>query len=171
MNDSSLGWLNDRQRDGGIDRIRLPADLSGSLWLCGKHAIAPRFATDAWDVVVCLVERHELADRYPEYLAWLEAAGQRAIVRPIPDLHAPASDVMIDLVDRIVARLVAGDRVLVHCAAGKGRAGTAAACLLVRLGAPVADALARVAADRPGAGPEAGAQRELVDLVARASRR
>lgn len=167
-----LGWLTDRQRDGGVDRVRLPAGVAGTLWLCGKHAVASRFDTGAWDTIVCLVERHELAGRYPEYLAWLDAAGAtppagpRAVWHPIPDLHAPPVAEMADLVTRIVAAVENGDRVLVHCAAGKGRAGTAAACVLITFGLPVADALARVAAGRPGAGPEVGVQRELVDDLA-----
>ena len=51
---------------------------------------------------------------------------------------------------------------LVHCAAGFGRSGTVAVCTLVALGVGRREALERVATDRPGAGPEVGAQRELV---------
>lgn len=48
--------------------------------------------------------------------------------------------------------LLAGGRVLVHCAAGRGRSGTIAARLLVELGeADAAGAIARVRAARPGA--------------------
>lgn len=162
----SLDWLNDRQRDGGVDRIRLPAEQPGALWLCGKHAISTRFDGEAWDSTVCLVERHELDGRYPDYLAWLDAAGSAAIWHPIPDLHAPSLDSMRSLVDAVVERLRTGDRVVMHCAAGKGRAGTTAVCVLIALGLAADEALARVAADRPGAGPEVGAQRDLVHAFA-----
>lgn len=158
----SLDWLTDRQRDGGIDRLRLPTDVPGTLWLCGKHAISTRFGSGAWDTVVCLVERHELDDRYPDYLAWLDAAGDSAIWHEIHDLHAPPAVEMTSLVERIVERLRAGERLVMHCAAGKGRTGTTAACVLIEFGASIDDALQRVAADRPGAGPEVGAQRDLV---------
>lgn len=168
-----VGWLTERQRDGGIDRVSVPADVPGELRLCGKHAIgAGRFADPAmpWSTVVCLCERHELDDRFPAYVAWLERqmlAGERAVWFPIHDLHAPPLDVALPFVDRLADALRAGDDLLVHCGAGIGRAGTVAACVLIRLGWAADDALAIVAASRPGAGPEVGAQRELVDEVSR----
>ena len=57
---------------------------------------------------------------------------------------------------------------LVHCGAGIGRAGTLAVCLLMEHGVAADDALALVARHRPMAGPEVGAQRELVDELAAA---
>jgi protein-tyrosine phosphatase len=63
-------------------------------------------------------------------------------------------------------RCESGGTVLVHCAAGIGRAGTLATCLLITMGMTTDDALARVAGHRPMAGPEVGAQRLLVDAVA-----
>jgi protein-tyrosine phosphatase len=85
---------------------------------------------------------------------------------PIHDLHVPPLPVMVDLVDRIVDRLMDGQRVLVQCAAGKGRAGTTAVCALVALGVETDEALRTVATGRPGAGPEVGVQRELVSEFA-----
>jgi protein-tyrosine phosphatase len=55
--------------------------------------------------------------------------------------------------------------VVAHCAAGLGRAGTLATALLMQAGRARPAALAHVAACRPMAGPEAGAQSELlIDL-------
>lgn len=51
---------------------------------------------------------------------------------------------------------------VLHCGAGIGRAGTIAAALLMRGGLSHDEALARVASSRPMAGPEAGAQRDLL---------
>ena len=69
------GWLDERQRNGGIDEVPLPGGAAGRLWLCGKHLIGPdpeavveRVGADA---VVCLNPRHELAGRYDDYLGWL----------------------------------------------------------------------------------------------------
>jgi protein-tyrosine phosphatase len=163
-----LGWLTRRQRDGGVDRVALPGSVAGELWLCGKHAIAPdpeallaEVGGDA--IVVCLVERGELARRYPDYVAWLDAEnGRRARWHPIADFHAPPVDEMGGIVADVVGSLMEGRRVVVHCGAGIGRTGTTAVCVLVALGAGLDDALAAVSASRPGAGPEIGAQRALV---------
>ena len=114
---------------------------------------------------MCLNERHEIDDRYPGYVDWL-VGDERARWVPIHDLHAPATDVAVELVERIDADLAAGRGVVVHCGAGIGRAGTIATAVLMHQGVPLGDALATVAAHRPMAGPEAGAQRELLDALA-----
>ena len=166
------GWLTDRQRDGGIDRVPLPSGVPGELRLCGKHAIgAGRFDEPGmpWTTIVCLCRRHELADRYPAYVDWLDTHPDRSIWWPIHDLGAESVDVTLPFVDGLADRLRSGERLLVHCAAGLGRAGTTAVCILVRLGVPVDEAAGIVAAARPMAGPEAGSQRELVRAVARAT--
>ncbi len=68
--------------------------------------------------------------------------------------------------DSLVARLRSGERLIVHCAAGIGRAGTTAVAILVLSGWPLPDALAHVRAHRPMAGPEAGSQLELLRRLA-----
>ena len=163
---------SERSRNGGIDRVPVP-DAPGELWLCGKHLIGPDVEAavarvDA-DVVLCLNERHELEARYPDYIAWLRT-DPRAWWVPVPDLHAPPLDAAGALVDGLVAHLDAGRTVLTHCGAGIGRAGTVAAAVLIARGATVADAVALVSASRPGAGPEAGAQQELLRAIAGAQR-
>lgn len=171
------GWLTERQRDGGIDRVPLPADVPGSLRLCGKRAIAAgRFADpDApWTTVVCLCRRPELASRYPEYVAWLDGTSdgghdRSSIWWPVHDLGAEPVERTLPFVDSLVDRLRDGDDLLVHCAAGLGRAGTTAVCVLVRLGVPLDDAMQTVRTARAMAGPEAGSQLALVRAVAAAS--
>lgn len=163
-------WLGARGRDGGIDTLPLPVAVGG-LSLCGKHAIGPdhRAAMERCGAttVVCLVEAFELVDRYPDYLDWLHANRNGAAVWfPIHDLHAPAAEAAEELLDEMVRRLEMGEHLLMHCAAGIGRTGTMAVCLLMRLGVPRDEALAHVAAHRPMAGPEVGAQLELVDALA-----
>lgn len=166
-----MSWLSRRQRDGGVDRIRLPSAVSGALWLCGKHAIGPdphALLAEVGDAatVVCLNERHELADRYPAYVAWLDDPATSSVWFPIHDLDAPPLASVVPLVDELASRLRAGETLVVHCAAGKGRSGTTAVCLLVALGVELDAALRRVAEDRPGAGPEVGSQRDLVEAFA-----
>lgn len=167
-------WLTERQRDGGIDHVPLPADAPGELRLCGKRAIAGgRFAEPGmpWTTVVCLCRRRELEGHYPEYVAWLDADhdGATSIWWPIPDLGAEPLERTLPFVDGLVARLRAGERLLVHCAAGIGRAGTTAVCILIRLGIPLDEALQTVADARAMAGPEAGSQLALVRAMAAAT--
>lgn len=162
-----------RSTDGGVDELAL-SEVAGRLWMCGKHAIGPDVeeararAGDA-DVVVCLVERHELVGRYDAYLRWLDSGDPSAMWRPIPDLHAPSVEVAAGLVTEIVKELEVGRGVLLHCAAGIGRTGTLAAAVLMRLGEGLAGALERVGAARPMAGPEAGTQMELLMALAPAT--
>ena len=163
-------WLGPRGRDGGIDALPLPI-ASGGLSLCGKHAIGPdheaALARAGATTVVCLVEAFELIDRYPDYLTWLQANRDDAAVWfPIHDLHAPSVEEAELLVDEVVRRLELGEHLLMHCAAGIGRTGTMAVCVLMRLGMARDEALAHVARHRPMAGPEVGAQMELVDALA-----
>jgi protein-tyrosine phosphatase len=81
---------------------------------------------------------------------------------PIPDLDAPEFDGFVPVLTDLVDRVAAGDRLIVHCGAGIGRAGTTAVAVLVSLAVPLDVALARVRRHRPAAGPEVGPQLELV---------
>jgi protein-tyrosine phosphatase len=159
-------WPRGRQRDGGIDEVFVPA-RSGQLWLCGKHLVGPdpeaALARVDATVLVCLTERHEIADRYDHYVRWLKThREERAIWFPIPDLHAPPLADAVTLVSRLDAMIATGSRVIMHCAAGIGRSGTMAAALLIWGGMSASAAIGVVAASRPMAGPEVGPQRELL---------
>jgi hypothetical protein len=168
---SHPGVRRERWRDGGLDRVPVEG-VPGQLWLCGKHAVGadPEAALrriGAPGSIVCLNQRGELEDRYPDYVEWLrDHEGGRALWFPIPDLHAPALDDLRPLLAEIGRRLAAGQHLLVHCGAGIGRAGTVAVCVLLQHGYGRDEALAHVADHRPMAGPEVGAQRELVAALA-----
>jgi len=160
---------NERSRHGGVDEIPLPVG-PGRLWLCGKLYVGPdpeaAMAAVGATTVVCLCEAHELSERYPDYVAWLGAnAPRRALWHPIADFHAPSGQEADELIDELRGRLAAGGTLLVHCGAGIGRSGTVAAGLLINLGVPFDEALATVRAHRPMAGPENGAQTELLQLL------
>lgn len=159
-------WPRGRQRDGGIDEVPLTSG-PGRLWLCGKHLIGPdpeaALKRVGATMVVCLTERHEIAERYAGYVAWLELhAENRAIWFPIPDLHAPSLREATDLVTRLDAAIIGGAEVIMHCAAGIGRSGTIAAALLMWGGMSAVAAMDVIASARPMAGPEVGPQRELL---------
>ena len=161
-------WATERSRNGGLDRLPVPG-LPGALWLAGKHLVGPdpdaALERTGATRLVCLVERHELVGRYPDYVAWL-AQDPRAQWHPIPDLCAPSLDALAAMADDLVEHLVDGSDALVHCGAGFGRAGTTAAAVLIRCGADVDEAIAAVAAARPLAGPEAGSQRDVLRALA-----
>jgi protein-tyrosine phosphatase len=163
-------WPGERARHGGADEIPL-AGVAGRLWLCGKHYVGPdpehALQETGASTVVCLTEATELKERYPHYVAWLRANQPgRAVWFPIPDLHAPDPEAARPLLDDLVGRLRSGEGLLVHCGAGIGRAGTVAVAILMATGARLATALTVVAAHRAMAGPEAGAQRALLDALA-----
>ena len=100
-------------------------------------------------------------------MAWLETnAPDRARWSPIADMHAPPVDEALLLLADIRRRLIRGDGLLLHCAAGIGRSGTMAAALLITMGMSPEAAMDHVAAHRPMAGPERGVQRELLDAIA-----
>ena len=70
---------------------------------------------------------------------------------PTPDLEAPPMEGIERAVGFAHEKIGSGGRVMVHCAAGMGRAGTILACYLIRhkgLGAD--EAIARVRELRPG---------------------
>ena len=158
--------LSERSRNGGVDEIPLPFG-PGRLWLAGKHFVCPdpeaALERTGASVVVCLNELSEFEDRYPEYAPWLIAnQPARALWRPVHDLHAPPPEAAAHLLAELHARIEAGDGLLIHCGAGIGRAGTMAAALLVSGGVPLDEALHVVRASRPMAGPEVGAQLDLL---------
>lgn len=152
--------------DGGIHEIPVPSAV-GSLWLCGKHHVAP----DVEDVrqrhnigtVVCLVEEHELRGRYDTYVDWHRShLGNGGLWFPVPDLTYPSLDDARDFVELVADMVCNKHNVLVHCAAGIGRAGTTAAAVLMLLGMDMNEALTHVRAHRPMAGPETGSQTEFI---------
>ena len=152
-----MTWLSERSRNGGIDEVPLPSG-NGRLWLCGKHFVGPDpeavLERTGATTIVCLNQGPEFAERYPAYFTWLrDNAGGRALWHAMPDLHAAVGDIET-VVDLVRARLDNDEGVVVHCGAGIGRAGTIAAGVLISMGVDLDDALARVVASRPTAGPQ-----------------
>ncbi len=159
-------WAKERSRHGGVDEIPLPPRIPGRLFLCGKHFIGPdpeaAMTHVAADAVICLNERSEL-DRYPNYVDWiLNQPPGRVVWWPVADLGAPEPEVALATLDQLRSRLANGERLLVHCGGGIGRAGTLAAGILVAFGYEPGAAVHHVRAHRPMAGPEAGPQDDLL---------
>lgn len=156
--------------NGGVHQIPLDG-VVGQMWLCGKHFIGPQFESVQRDLnlhtVVSLVEEHELIHRYDSYIEWhREHAGNGALWFPIPDLTYPEFDRVIDFVSEVTAIVRDKGNVLIHCAAGIGRAGTTATAVCMSLGMSMNEALDHVRAHRPMAGPEAGTQVLFIEELA-----
>lgn len=70
---------------------------------------------------------------------------------PTPDLTAPDMEKLSTAVDFIHERINSKEAVMVHCAAGMGRAGTVLACYLVKYHKYSSkDAIEKIRKDRPG---------------------
>ena len=148
--------------DGGIHEIPLPI-TSARMWLCGKHFIGPKpdvvRAEHNNATVVCLVQKHELVERYDNYIEWhANNSTNTAIWNPIDDLSYPPIIHIRLFLDNLTERLHNGESLIIHCAAGIGRAGTTAIAVLMLLGMDMEEAKTHVRAHRPMAGPEAGSQ-------------
>ncbi len=154
-----------------LDFSPLLPDVPGRIWLGampGRIEPWPEFLADAGERgitrVVCLTPRHEVASLAPAYHAAI-AQGTLPFTwqsLPMRDLGlADQAQLFRDGIGQIAAALRAGDSVLLHCAAGIGRTGTAAACLLKHLGLPSGLALQRVR--EAGSSPESALQSGLID--------
>ncbi len=104
-------------------------------------------------LVVTLVEGHELALHGATAFGSLIAAqGAQWDHRPVKDFDTPDPQDALQwaaYIDGVAARLIAGERVLVHCLGGCGRSGMVVLRTLVALGEPADQALARLRARRP----------------------
>jgi protein-tyrosine phosphatase len=149
----------------------LPLDLPGRLFRCAMPFSAydpdgralDEFRTRQVTVVVVLAEADE-CDRIAGHdLRRVYAdAGLEIVDFPIKDFGVATEDELRRVVERVLARLRGGRNVAVHCHAGKGRAGTIAACVVREvLGLPGDDAIAWVRRHVPGA-VETSAQFDVI---------
>lgn len=150
--------------------LELPPSVPGRVWLSsmpGRLEPWPSFLAEAAErgltEVLCLNPLYEVQRLSPAYAAAIAAAEL-----PFRWTHLPMQDFGLadevgdyrTAVQGVADRVVAGQAVLLHCAAGIGRTGTTAACLLKRLGATTTVALMRVR--EAGSNPESALQRGLI---------
>lgn len=151
--------------------VALPAGVAGSLWLSampGRFEPWPRFLAQAQQAgvahVVCLTPRAELAELSPAYHTAVVAGDLpfRWLLLPMRNFGLPQDMVGFrHSVQSVADALRQGDSVLLHCAAGMGRTGSAAACVLKSLGLATEHALQRVR--EAGSNPQNAQQSGLVD--------
>jgi ADP-ribosyl-[dinitrogen reductase] hydrolase len=121
---------------------------------------------EAWgaSVIVNLIEDHEMQALAVEHTAGQVPAGIEYRRLPIPDYGVPSGAWELQweaLAPDLRQRLQAGERLLVHCKGGLGRAGTVTARLLIEMGSNADDAIKAVRQARPGA-IETQAQKDYV---------
>lgn len=153
-----------------LRRLILPPAVAGSIWLSampGRFSPWPHFEVEAQraglGLVVCLTPRHELAQLSPAYHAAITDGRVpfRWLNLPMPNFGLPADPASFRReIARIADDVRGGDAVLLHCAAGLGRTGTAAACVLKALGLESEEALERVRG--AGSNPQNASQSGLV---------
>ncbi|WP_439603926.1 protein-tyrosine phosphatase family protein [Shinella sp.] len=150
--------------------VRLPQGIAGELWLGPMPGRRRPFDDDMDDLrarkitrIVSLTPLAEIEEKAPSYAIALGGEINIAIVRfPIADFGIPADEAaLFALADEAAQHLSGGGNVFVHCAAGIGRTGTFAICILRALGLKTVEAAALVAS--AGSGPETDAQKALVD--------
>jgi atypical dual specificity phosphatase len=153
--------------------LPLPPHAQGRLWLHampGRMERWPDFEAEAarvrLDTVVCLCERDEIDALSPVYAQMIDSdtLGRTWLHLPLRNYGgARDTEAFKAGVADLARRLESGESMLLHCAAGIGRTGTAAACVLKRLGLPTAQALAQVRA--AGSRPESALQSGLIDAI------
>jgi protein-tyrosine phosphatase len=154
-----------------LRRVALPHHAVGHLWLAsmpgrfeawGEFVAAARRAK--LSLTVCLAPTDEVAALSPAY--WRAISEGKLPFRwlslPMQNFGLPTDmPAFRDGIGHCAASLIAGDSVLLHCAAGIGRTGTAAVCVLKQLDVPTDDAMQRVR--DAGSNPETALQSGLAN--------
>jgi protein-tyrosine phosphatase len=151
--------------------VDLPAAVPGRLWLGAMpgrfepwSAFEQQAQRSGLGLVVCLTPRAELAELSPDYHAAVTAGRvpfrwQQLTMRNFGLPEEPSA--FRRDIRQVADALQRGDAVLLHCAAGMGRTGTAAACVLKALGLSADESLRRVRS--AGSNPQNAEQSGLVD--------
>jgi hypothetical protein len=151
--------------------VKLPSGVPGRLWLSsmpGRWEAWRDFEAEADRVelalTLCLTEPEEIGTGSPAYRSALDNGRMPGRWLNVPVRNFGVPDDLASFrsgVDAAAQALRAGESVLLHCAAGMGRTGTTAACVLKHLGLPAGEALQRVR--DAGSNPENAAQTGLID--------
>lgn len=161
-----LTWIDPDYLEtrGRLALCRAPGSGGGAL-----GADLDTIAAAGIRLVICLQEARELemitpGDSPAARGRALAERGVRFLHSPIEDYTAPERGQLEQILAALFGALDAGEPALVHCWGGRGRAGTVAACAMVRRGMGAADAILLVRWIRDGA-IEAAEQEALIAAI------
>jgi len=152
-------------------QLPLPSEVPGRLWLDampGRLQPWTRFIAEARRAgltrIVCLTPQHEIITVSPAYHAAIVQGKLPCRWTLMPMRNFGLADEAREFregVAEVADALRGGEVLLLHCAAGLGRTGTAAACVLKCLGLDADEALRRVRL--AGSNPESALQSGMID--------
>ena len=146
--------------------------LNGAPWARDLDADLRALRDWGAGLILTLIEPHEFGLlRVQDLGARVAAQGMSWAHLPIRDVDVPAAPFLSGwpaVRANLLSRLDAGERVIVHCRGGLGRAGLVAALLLMERGLEAEAAIRTVRAARPGA-IETAAQERYVRAYARSA--
>lgn len=156
-----------------LRRIALPDSIPGSFFLDSMPGRYESFDVALQEIsrsgitrVVCLAPLDEVIEKSPHYAMAIQIGSlpwQHEIF-PVVDHGAPEDCPAFWRVARTTAAgLLDGERVLAHCAAGIGRTGMFAICVLIALG--IGHETAESAVRDVGSGPESESQDEAIRRI------
>ena len=150
----------------------------------GRLAIGPRpmaHVLDIWlddltdqgvDHVVSFLSKEEAEEfGLAEEEHFLRDAGIEFTSFPVDDMKAPQGEGFDELITELCALLDGGKSLLLHCAGGVGRSGTAAICLLKCVCKSTKEAIEIVTEARGCAVPESDVQHSFVEAFTPPPRR
>jgi ADP-ribosyl-[dinitrogen reductase] hydrolase len=145
-----ISWLRHRRFAGAIGLARMPG-----LWLRSLASDLATIRASGASSLVSLTQPGELRwAGFGDFGAAVARAGLAWYHLPIRDLGIPDAafeDAWRLAGPRLCRELERGQRLVLHCYAGLGRAGLVAARLLIEFGEPPERAIDLVRAARPGA--------------------
>lgn len=110
--------------------------------------------------ILCLTSEEEIKEKSPDYFKAIDTETLSAKLNQcaVLDFSTPQDITAYrQCIETVADHLLSGENVLIHCAAGIGRTGTAAACLLIEMKVPAQRAIELVVT----AGSKAETQKQL----------